>query len=120
MFCSFLALILMKELQRRLADRGWTVEWDRLKDDLDELTQITVRAAGKGFVIRSVTRVPGRQGRANRRRRPGPGGPAAAGRSALTTLIVRVKVRVKGGNVVPRRIRPAVTPAGAKRSEIQL
>ena len=56
MFCSFLALVLMKELQRRLADRGWTVEWDRLKDDLDNLTEITVRAAGKGFVIRSVTR----------------------------------------------------------------
>ena len=55
-FCSFLALVLMKELQRRLADRGWTVEWDRLKDDLDNLTEITVRAAGKGFVIRSVTR----------------------------------------------------------------
>ena len=55
-FCSFLALILMKELQRRLSERGWIVEWDRLKDDLDALTEITVRAAGKGFVIRSTTR----------------------------------------------------------------
>ncbi len=55
-FCSFLALILMKELQRRLSERGWIVEWDRLKDDLDALTAITVRAAGKGFVIRSATR----------------------------------------------------------------
>lgn len=55
-FCSFLALILMKELRRRLAERGSVVEWDRLKDDLDDLTEITVRAAGKGFVIRSVTR----------------------------------------------------------------
>ena len=32
------------------------MEWDRLKDDLDALTAITVRAAGKGFVIRSATR----------------------------------------------------------------
>ena len=55
-FCSFLALVLMKELQRRLAERGRVAEWDRLKDDLDDLTEITVRAAGKGFVIRSVTR----------------------------------------------------------------
>lgn len=54
-FCSFLALILLKELQRRLAARGWIVEWDRLKDDLDNLTEITVRAVGKAFVIRSVT-----------------------------------------------------------------
>ncbi len=32
------------------------MEWERLKDDLDSLTAITVRAAGKGFVSRSVTR----------------------------------------------------------------
>jgi len=55
-FCSFLALILMKELQSRMADRGWIVEWERLKDDLDNLEEITVRAAGQSFVIRSETR----------------------------------------------------------------
>jgi len=55
-FCSFLALVLMKELQHRLAERGWTVEWGRLRDDLDDLMEITVRAAGKGFVIRSAPR----------------------------------------------------------------
>lgn len=53
-FCSFLALMLLKELQRRLADRGWIVEWDRLRDDLDNLTEITVKAVGQSFVIRSV------------------------------------------------------------------
>lgn len=55
-FCSFLALILMKELQSRMADRGWIAEWERLKDDLDSLEEITVPAAGQHFVIRSETR----------------------------------------------------------------
>jgi len=55
-FCSFLALILMKELQSRMASRGWIVEWERLKDDLDDLQEITVQAAGESFVIRSQTR----------------------------------------------------------------
>jgi len=55
-FCSFLALALMKELQRRMAERGWTAEWTRLRDDLDALMEITVRAGGKGFVIRSAPR----------------------------------------------------------------
>jgi len=55
-FCSFLALILMKELQTRLFERGWNVQWERLKEDLDNLEEITVRATGKAFVIRSETR----------------------------------------------------------------
>lgn len=55
-FCSFLALVLMKELQSRITDRGWIVEWEHLKDDLDNLEEITVRAAGQSFVIRSETR----------------------------------------------------------------
>ena len=55
-FCSFLALILIKELQWRMDQRGWTSEWGRLKDDLDSLEEITVRAAGKAFVIRNETR----------------------------------------------------------------
>lgn len=55
-FCSFLALVLLKELQGRMTDRGWTSEWDRLKQDLDALEEITVATAGKSFVIRSQTR----------------------------------------------------------------
>lgn len=54
-FCSFLALILMKELQARMAQRGWIAEWERLKDDLDNLQEITVRTPGQAFVIRSET-----------------------------------------------------------------
>jgi hypothetical protein len=55
-FCSFLALVLLKELQARMEQRGWTCEWDRLKADLDNLQEVTVQAAGQPFVIRTQTR----------------------------------------------------------------
>jgi len=40
----------------RLEARGWQCEWDRLKNDLDALEEITVVNAGKTFVIRSHVR----------------------------------------------------------------
>jgi hypothetical protein len=52
-FCSFLALMLLNELETRLTARGWQVEWQRLRDDLDALEEITVRTRGQTFVIRS-------------------------------------------------------------------
>ena len=53
-FCSFLALVLLKELYDRLDSRGWGhVEWQRLKDDLEMLQEMTVENSGKTFVIRS-------------------------------------------------------------------
>jgi hypothetical protein len=52
-FCSFLALLLLKELQTRLAARGWQVEWQGVRDDLDALEEITIRTRGRTFVIRS-------------------------------------------------------------------
>jgi transposase len=55
-FCSFLALVLFQELQLRLVERGWSVEWARLKDDLDALEDVTVECAGQPFTIRSQTR----------------------------------------------------------------
>ena len=56
-FCSFLALVLLKELYGRLEARGWrSVEWQRLKDDLQQLEDITVINAGRSFVIRSDLR----------------------------------------------------------------
>lgn len=54
-FCSFLALLLLKELQIRLERRGWQVEWQRLRDDLDTLEEITIKTRGRTFVIRSET-----------------------------------------------------------------
>lgn len=54
-FCSFLALLLMKELQARLAHRGWNLEWRRLLDDLDELQELTIDFHDKTFVVRTAT-----------------------------------------------------------------
>jgi transposase len=55
-FCGFLALVLLKELLARLEARGWRVEWERLKTDLDALEEITLTSAGKRFILRSQTR----------------------------------------------------------------
>ena len=55
-FCSFLALVLLKELQTRMEQRGWVCEWDRLRADLETLQEVTVPAAGRPFVIRTQTR----------------------------------------------------------------
>jgi transposase len=54
-FCSFLALVLLKELQARLTARGWHVEWQRLRDDLDALEEITIHTRGRTFIVRSQT-----------------------------------------------------------------
>jgi len=54
-FCSFLALMLIKELQSRFQQRGWRVEWRRLLDDLDELQELAIRVDEKTFVVRTAT-----------------------------------------------------------------
>ena len=51
-FCSFLALVLLKDLQDRMNARGWTAEWRYLRDDLDELQELTLPLGEKTFVIR--------------------------------------------------------------------
>lgn len=53
-FCSFLALLLIKELQSRLERRGWRLEWRRLLDDLDELQELTMDVDGKTFIVRTA------------------------------------------------------------------
>ena len=52
-FCSFLAVVLLKELYRRLEQHGWKPEWKQLRDDLESLEQFSVRSGDKSFVIRS-------------------------------------------------------------------
>ena len=52
-FCSFLALVLLKELQDLLESRGGPVEWKHLQDDLDELQELTLPLGEKTFVIRT-------------------------------------------------------------------
>jgi transposase len=52
-FCSFLALVLIKELYRRLEKAGLDFEWADIKQDLNALQEITIEENGKKFVIRS-------------------------------------------------------------------
>ncbi len=52
-FCSFLALVLRKELERRLNDAGYVFEWSDIKQDLKALQQVTIEESGKRFAIRS-------------------------------------------------------------------
>ena len=52
-FCSFLALVLRKELQDRLAGKGDDLEWADIIRDLDALTVTEVEHYGKQFLLRS-------------------------------------------------------------------
>jgi hypothetical protein len=55
-FCSFLALVLRKELQDRLERKGWRPEWADIIADLDDLTEMDITVQGKGYVLRSETK----------------------------------------------------------------
>lgn len=52
-FCSFLALVLRKELQRRLDTSGYVFEWSDIKQDLKALQEILIEENGKCLAIRS-------------------------------------------------------------------
>mgnify|MGYP003438903853 CR=1 FL=1 len=52
-FCTFLALVLRKELQDRLEQRGWTLEWADLIHDLDRLQEVELQLDGKAYVLRT-------------------------------------------------------------------
>jgi len=52
-FCSFLALVLRKELEDRLAARNWKLEWDNVVQDLDRLEELTLTLGEKGYVLRT-------------------------------------------------------------------
>jgi transposase len=55
-FCSFLALVLRKELQDRLAAAGERYEWLELLDDLASLESTEVSYKEKRFLLRSDVR----------------------------------------------------------------
>ena len=55
-FCSFLALVLRKELQDRLEAKGWPLEWRDVVGDLDELVEMEISVKGKGYIVRSETK----------------------------------------------------------------
>ena len=52
-FCSFLALVLMDELKRRLASQGLKLEWDVIRQDLQALDQAEVREGNQRYLLRS-------------------------------------------------------------------
>ncbi len=52
-FCSFLALVLRKELDRRIQLKGHYLEWSDIKQDLRALQEIVIEQDGKSLAIRS-------------------------------------------------------------------
>jgi transposase len=52
-FCSFLALLLKKELYRRLDAAGNSFEWSDIKQDLKSLQEVTLDEDGKRLAIRT-------------------------------------------------------------------
>ena len=54
-FCSFLALVLRKELADRLAARGRTpLEWQAILDDLADLSEVEVEQDGRRALLRTA------------------------------------------------------------------
>ena len=52
-FCSFLALVLRKDLDRCLADNKHQFEWNAIKQDLKALKRVEIEEDGQRFAIRS-------------------------------------------------------------------
>lgn len=52
-FCSFLALVLRKELNCRLEEAGHNFEWADIKQDLKALQETVIEDNGRSLVIRS-------------------------------------------------------------------
>jgi hypothetical protein len=53
-FCTFLALVLRKELIDRLAARRSRLEWQRIIDDLADLSEIDVQQDGRRARLRTA------------------------------------------------------------------
>lgn len=53
-FCSFLALVLRKELDRRLESCGQQLEWADIKRDLKALQDVVVEDNGRSLVVRTA------------------------------------------------------------------
>jgi transposase len=52
-FCSFLALVLRKELSRRLEEVGHNFEWADIKQDLRSLQEVVIEDSGKSLALRT-------------------------------------------------------------------
>jgi hypothetical protein len=55
-FCSFLALVLKKALEDRIAALGRTASWTDIIADLTSLTETEIEQEGKRFIVRSAPR----------------------------------------------------------------
>jgi Transposase DDE domain len=55
LFCSFLALVLRKELDERLAAADLDPEWDDIVRDLDRVAEVTVDQEAKRLLLRTDT-----------------------------------------------------------------
>lgn len=53
-FCSFLALVLRKELDRRLEQAGHHFEWADIMRDLKALQNVTVEESGRSLLVRTT------------------------------------------------------------------
>jgi len=55
-FCSFLSLVLMKELQDRVEQKGYALEWADVIRDLSRLQEIEIQQDEKRFLLRTDAR----------------------------------------------------------------
>jgi transposase len=55
-FCSFLALVLKKELDYRLVSQGLQYEWVDIKQDLKALQEVILEENGTSLAIRTECR----------------------------------------------------------------
>jgi hypothetical protein len=53
-FCSFLALLLHYELQKRLKEHDYKLEWDALCRDLESLSEVAVREGEQWYNLRTA------------------------------------------------------------------
>ena len=53
-FCSFLALVLRKELEDRLAAAGHRFEWADIVQDLERLSETEIEQHGKRYILRNT------------------------------------------------------------------
>jgi transposase len=52
-FCSFLALVMLKELEKRIEAKGYDIEWKSMKEDLKAMKEVTLEEGGKRIVLRT-------------------------------------------------------------------
>jgi len=55
-FCSFLAILLRRELESRMEARGYDFEWNDILHDLESIEEVTARVSDKTVLFRSEMR----------------------------------------------------------------